>query len=112
MRVDFLRWKDGDSTGRISRAERYFRFYKTPKESMVNIAIIHLEGDVTQWLANEAQSKDSTQLTRTQLNWGPNRPALFKSVLSSRLRLHDSRSDLQLLMRLSCGPYRRRTMLL
>ncbi|RWV80242.1 hypothetical protein BHE74_00046619 [Ensete ventricosum] len=41
------------------------------------------------WLANKAKSKDSTQSTRTRLNWGPKRPALFKSTLSSRLRLLD-----------------------
>ncbi|RWW38891.1 hypothetical protein BHE74_00055832 [Ensete ventricosum] len=43
MRVDFSRWKDGDPTEWILHTERYFRFNKTPKESMVDITIIHLK---------------------------------------------------------------------
>ncbi|RWV95599.1 hypothetical protein GW17_00041767, partial [Ensete ventricosum] len=48
MRVDFPRW-EGDLTGWFSRAERYFRSYRTPKASMVDIAAIHLERDAIQW---------------------------------------------------------------
>ncbi|RWW51744.1 hypothetical protein BHE74_00041882 [Ensete ventricosum] len=49
IRVDFPRWKDGDPIGWISRVERYFRFHKTRDASMVDVATIHLEGDVIQW---------------------------------------------------------------
>ncbi|RZR82137.1 hypothetical protein BHM03_00008492 [Ensete ventricosum] len=49
IRVDFLRWEDGDPTGWISHVERYFRFYKTQDASMVDIVAIHLEGDAIQW---------------------------------------------------------------
>ncbi|RWW15207.1 hypothetical protein GW17_00020966 [Ensete ventricosum] len=45
MRVDFPRWEDGDPTGWISRAERYFRYHRTLNVSMVDIVAIHLEGD-------------------------------------------------------------------
>ncbi|KAJ8492179.1 hypothetical protein OPV22_013900 [Ensete ventricosum] len=49
MRVDFPRWEEGDPIDWISCAERYFRYHKTPDASMVDIATIHLEGDVIQW---------------------------------------------------------------
>ncbi|RWV84885.1 hypothetical protein GW17_00053373, partial [Ensete ventricosum] len=49
MRVDFPRWEDGDSTGWISRAEWYFRYYRTLEASMVDIAVIHLGREVIQW---------------------------------------------------------------
>ncbi|RWW56443.1 hypothetical protein BHE74_00036841 [Ensete ventricosum] len=48
MRVEFPRWEDGDPTKWISCAERSY-FQKTPKGSMVDIVVIHLEGDVIQW---------------------------------------------------------------
>ncbi|RRT63920.1 hypothetical protein B296_00015588 [Ensete ventricosum] len=31
------------------RAERYFRFYRTADATRVEVATIHLEGDVIQW---------------------------------------------------------------
>ncbi|RWW82404.1 hypothetical protein BHE74_00009127 [Ensete ventricosum] len=46
MRVDFPRWEDGDSMGWLSRAEHYFCYHWTSEASMVDIAAIHLEGDV------------------------------------------------------------------
>ncbi|RWW04617.1 hypothetical protein BHE74_00005348, partial [Ensete ventricosum] len=49
MRVEFLRWEDGDPTSWISRAERFFHFHKTPKGSKVDIAAIQLEEDAIQW---------------------------------------------------------------
>ncbi|RWW50723.1 hypothetical protein BHE74_00042996 [Ensete ventricosum] len=49
MKVDFPRWEEGDSIGWISRAERYFLFYRTADATRVEIAAIHLEGDVIQW---------------------------------------------------------------
>ncbi|RRT43749.1 hypothetical protein B296_00037924 [Ensete ventricosum] len=49
MKVDFPRWEEGDPIGWISRAERYFRFYRTAYATRVEIAAIHLEGDVIQW---------------------------------------------------------------
>ncbi|RRT45903.1 hypothetical protein B296_00049237 [Ensete ventricosum] len=48
MRVEFPRWEDGDPTKWISCAERSY-FQKTPKGSMVDIIVIHLEGDAIQW---------------------------------------------------------------
>ncbi|RRT71880.1 hypothetical protein B296_00008618 [Ensete ventricosum] len=48
MRVEFSRWKDGDPIDWISRAEKFFHFHKTPKESMVEIASSQLKGDVIQ----------------------------------------------------------------
>ncbi|RWV98163.1 hypothetical protein GW17_00039004 [Ensete ventricosum] len=49
MKVDFPRWEEGDSIKWISRAERYFRFYRTADATRVEIAAIHLEGDAIQW---------------------------------------------------------------
>ncbi|RZR71849.1 hypothetical protein BHM03_00007908 [Ensete ventricosum] len=49
MKVDFPRWEEGDPIGRILRAERYFRFYRTDDATRVEIAAIHLEGDAIQW---------------------------------------------------------------
>ncbi|RZR99704.1 hypothetical protein BHM03_00029311 [Ensete ventricosum] len=43
--VDFPRWEEGDTTGWLSRAERYFCYHRTPEASLVDIAVIHLEGD-------------------------------------------------------------------
>ncbi|RWW26752.1 hypothetical protein BHE74_00016348 [Ensete ventricosum] len=64
-------------------------------------------------LANKAQSKDSTQSTKTRLSYGPNRPvALFKSALSSRLSSKSLSLDLKLFTGLSHGPYSRRILLL
>ncbi|RWW20917.1 hypothetical protein GW17_00014949 [Ensete ventricosum] len=48
MRVDFPRWEEGDPVGWISRVERYFRYYRTLDDAMVEITVIHLEGDVIQ----------------------------------------------------------------
>ncbi|RZS09890.1 hypothetical protein BHM03_00041014 [Ensete ventricosum] len=48
MRVDFPRWEEGNTTGWISHAKRYFRYHKTPDASMVDITAIHLEGNVIQ----------------------------------------------------------------
>ncbi|RWV77547.1 hypothetical protein GW17_00061603 [Ensete ventricosum] len=48
MRVDFPR-REGDLTGWLSYSERYFRYYRTPEASMVDIVVIHLEGDTIQW---------------------------------------------------------------
>ncbi|RZS16906.1 hypothetical protein BHM03_00048977 [Ensete ventricosum] len=48
MRVDFPRW-EGDPVGWISRVERYFRYYRTSDDSMVDIVVIHLERDTIQW---------------------------------------------------------------
>ncbi|RWV94774.1 hypothetical protein GW17_00042643, partial [Ensete ventricosum] len=49
MKVDFPRWEEGDPIGWISCVERYFRFYRTADATRVEIAAIHLEGDVIQW---------------------------------------------------------------
>ncbi|RZR91320.1 hypothetical protein BHM03_00019409 [Ensete ventricosum] len=49
MKVDFLRWEEGDLIGWISRVEHYFRFYRTADATRVEIAAIHLEGDAIQW---------------------------------------------------------------
>ncbi|RWW19277.1 hypothetical protein GW17_00016686 [Ensete ventricosum] len=48
MRVDFPRWEE-DPIGWISRAERYFCYYQTSEDSMVDTAVNHLEGDVIRW---------------------------------------------------------------
>ncbi|RRT78940.1 hypothetical protein B296_00004165 [Ensete ventricosum] len=45
MRVDFPRWEEGDLTGWLLRAERYFHYHRTSEAFMVDIAIIHHEGD-------------------------------------------------------------------
>ncbi|RZS19516.1 hypothetical protein BHM03_00051915 [Ensete ventricosum] len=49
MRVDFPRWEERDPTGWISRAEHYFRYYRTPEDSMVDTAVNHLERDAIRW---------------------------------------------------------------
>ncbi|RWV94354.1 hypothetical protein GW17_00043114 [Ensete ventricosum] len=49
MKVDFPRWEEGDSIGWISRAERYFRFYRTADSTRVEITAIHLEGNAIQY---------------------------------------------------------------
>ncbi|RRT76239.1 hypothetical protein B296_00023820 [Ensete ventricosum] len=49
MRVYFPRWEERDIIGWISCAEHYFGFYRTTNTTMVEIATIHLEGDVIQW---------------------------------------------------------------
>ncbi|RZR83722.1 hypothetical protein BHM03_00010407 [Ensete ventricosum] len=49
MRVDFLRWEEGDPTGWLSHADRYFCYHWTPKASMVDVTAIHLERDAIQW---------------------------------------------------------------
>ncbi|RWW53246.1 hypothetical protein BHE74_00040276 [Ensete ventricosum] len=49
MKVNFPRCEEGDPIGWISRAERYFRFYRTVDATRVEIAAIHLEGDTIQW---------------------------------------------------------------
>ncbi|RZS14728.1 hypothetical protein BHM03_00046461 [Ensete ventricosum] len=49
MKVDFPRWEEGDPIGWISRAERYFQFYRTTDATRVEIAAIHHEGDAIQW---------------------------------------------------------------
>ncbi|RZS15268.1 hypothetical protein BHM03_00047097 [Ensete ventricosum] len=46
MKVDFLRWEEGDLIGWIACAERYFQFYQSADDTRVEIAAIHLEGDV------------------------------------------------------------------
>ncbi|RZR88690.1 hypothetical protein BHM03_00016334 [Ensete ventricosum] len=48
MKVDFPRW-EGDPIGWISRAERYFRFYRIVDATRLEIAAIHLKGDAIQW---------------------------------------------------------------
>ncbi|RRT37182.1 hypothetical protein B296_00045872, partial [Ensete ventricosum] len=48
MKVDFPRWEEGDLIRWISRAERYFRFYRTADATRVEISAIHLEGDAIQ----------------------------------------------------------------
>ncbi|RRT81318.1 hypothetical protein B296_00022272 [Ensete ventricosum] len=48
MRVDFPRWEE-DPMGWISRAERYFCYYQTSEDSMVDTAVNHLEGDAIRW---------------------------------------------------------------
>ncbi|RWV95122.1 hypothetical protein GW17_00042281 [Ensete ventricosum] len=48
MKVDFPRWEEGDSIRWISRAERYFRFYRTTDATWVEITAIYLEGDSIQ----------------------------------------------------------------
>ncbi|RWV78645.1 hypothetical protein GW17_00060351 [Ensete ventricosum] len=50
MKVDFPRWEEGEPIRWISRAKRYFRFYRTTDATWVEIAAIHLEGDAIQWL--------------------------------------------------------------
>ncbi|RZS11121.1 hypothetical protein BHM03_00042443, partial [Ensete ventricosum] len=45
MRVDFPRWEEGDLAGWISRIERYFCYYRTLDNAMVEISVIHLKGD-------------------------------------------------------------------
>ncbi|RWW70420.1 hypothetical protein BHE74_00021900 [Ensete ventricosum] len=45
MKVDFPRWEEGDPIRRISRAEHYFRFYRTADATQVEIAAIHLKRD-------------------------------------------------------------------
>ncbi|RRT50227.1 hypothetical protein B296_00002080 [Ensete ventricosum] len=47
MKVDFPRW-EGNPIGWISSVERYFRFYRTADATRVEIAAIHLEGDLIQ----------------------------------------------------------------
>ncbi|RZS14878.1 hypothetical protein BHM03_00046630 [Ensete ventricosum] len=49
MTVDFPRWVEGDPTGWLLHAKRYFRYHRTPEASMVDIAAIHHEGDGIQW---------------------------------------------------------------
>ncbi|RRT37301.1 hypothetical protein B296_00029633 [Ensete ventricosum] len=49
MKVDFPRWEERDPIEWISHTERYFRFYRTADATWVEIATIHLEGDVIQW---------------------------------------------------------------
>ncbi|RRT39569.1 hypothetical protein B296_00024326 [Ensete ventricosum] len=49
MNVDFPRWEEGDPNWWISRAERYFRCYRTVDATRVEIAAIHLKGDAIQW---------------------------------------------------------------
>ncbi|RRT74654.1 hypothetical protein B296_00016726 [Ensete ventricosum] len=49
MRMEFPKWEDGDLIDWISHAKHFFRFYRTPEESKVEIASIQLEGDAIQW---------------------------------------------------------------
>ncbi|RWV83002.1 hypothetical protein GW17_00055449 [Ensete ventricosum] len=49
MKVEFLRWKDRDSTSWVFRVENFFCFKRIPKESKVEITSIQLEGDTIQW---------------------------------------------------------------
>ena len=49
IKVEFLRWEDGDPTSWIFKAENFFSFHRTPKESKVEVALIQLDGDVIQW---------------------------------------------------------------
>ncbi|RZR77477.1 hypothetical protein BHM03_00002589 [Ensete ventricosum] len=48
MKVDFPRWKEEDPIGWISCVECYFWFYRTAEATQVEIATIHLKGDVIQ----------------------------------------------------------------
>ncbi|RRT85540.1 hypothetical protein B296_00004171 [Ensete ventricosum] len=59
MRVDFPRWEEGDPTGWLSHIERYFRYRRTPKASMVDIVVIYLEGDAIQWYNWLEHTKES-----------------------------------------------------
>ncbi|RWW53735.1 hypothetical protein BHE74_00039749 [Ensete ventricosum] len=45
MKVDFPRREKGDPIGWITRAERYFQFYRTADATRMEIVAIHLEGD-------------------------------------------------------------------
>jgi len=49
MKLDFPRWDEDDPSDWVSSAERFFRFHGTPEASRVDIASIHLEGEVVQW---------------------------------------------------------------
>ncbi|RZR95472.1 hypothetical protein BHM03_00024329 [Ensete ventricosum] len=49
MKVDFPRWEEGDPIRWISRAERYFWFYRTADATRVEIDATHLEVDAIQW---------------------------------------------------------------
>jgi hypothetical protein len=49
MKMDFPRWEEDDPSGWVSSVKRFFRFYGTPKTYRVEIASIHLEGEVVQW---------------------------------------------------------------
>ncbi|RWV78630.1 hypothetical protein GW17_00060370 [Ensete ventricosum] len=49
MKVDFPRWEEGDPIGWIVRTEHYFRLYRIADATRVEIAAIHLKGDVIQW---------------------------------------------------------------
>ncbi|RWW54012.1 hypothetical protein BHE74_00039429 [Ensete ventricosum] len=48
-RMEFPKWEDGDPTGWISRAERFFHFHRIPEKSKVEIVFIQLEGFTIQW---------------------------------------------------------------
>ncbi|RRT64020.1 hypothetical protein B296_00010059 [Ensete ventricosum] len=48
MKVDFLRWEEGDPIGWISHTECCFRFYRTVDATRMEIAAIHLKGDAIQ----------------------------------------------------------------
>ncbi|RWV83448.1 hypothetical protein GW17_00054937 [Ensete ventricosum] len=49
IKVEFPRWEEGNPIGWISRAERYFWFYRIVDATRVEIATINLEGDAIQW---------------------------------------------------------------
>ena len=49
-RIEFPRFEGDDPRGWISRAERYFRHFRTPEEGKVELASLHFEGDVNDWL--------------------------------------------------------------
>ncbi|RWW45313.1 hypothetical protein BHE74_00048858 [Ensete ventricosum] len=49
MRVDFPSLWEGDPAWWITCVEHYFRYYRTSDDAMVEITVIHLEGDAIQW---------------------------------------------------------------
>ncbi|RRT62390.1 hypothetical protein B296_00011665 [Ensete ventricosum] len=48
-RKEFPKWEDEDPINWISSAKKFFRFHKTPKEFMVEIASTRLKVNAIQW---------------------------------------------------------------
>lgn len=56
MKMDFHRFDGGDPRRWILKAEKYFRYYQTPKELKMDIATMYNEGDALDlftWLNNK-----------------------------------------------------------
>ncbi|RWW19163.1 hypothetical protein GW17_00016803 [Ensete ventricosum] len=49
IRVEFLKWEDGDPTSWVSRAEKFFHFHRTLEESKVEVVSNQLDGDTIRW---------------------------------------------------------------